>query len=830
MSNLGRGWTVLSLALLAAMFIARDNLEVTSAADSEALTWGAIDPTWSPNGEHLGFSLFGSVWEVPAQGGEARQLTASAGYHAHPSWSPRGDQIVFVNGPAPRGRIPNINGELWLADIETGRERVLATPYPTAGTPAWSPDGKRIVCALQVPNAGALLYEIDAASGSAKALQARPQRTPTDRWIAAAWNGPHDEIFFAGRRSREPQVWSMPAGGAGTMIQMPLTKYLPEHIVQMGSVSALPDGSGAVYSAAEVNGKGDYELYRVSRAGTGRRPITNTTRDEFNPAVSPDGKRIAHVSNHMGNLDLFTMPIEGGEKKHVRISGLKFRKPSGTVRVKVLDEVGKPTPVRLYVEASDGKAYCPSGEQIFYYPLDPGKPRQGFFVGSGDDTIVVPAGKLRLVALKGIEYRVAERSVDVAADDTTELDITMERWTNWADRGWYTGENHFHANYNGSYYQRPNQSLAWLQAEDLNAANMIVANASGAFVHDKEFFTGAVDALSTSRYKLYWGEEYRNSAPLGHMGFLNLKELVPPFYTSVVGSDSPYDFPLNTMAAKEARAQGGLVTYMHPIRAPVSDVFDTALGAKESPVTAALGALDALDVLPHADASYSMWYTLLNAGLKISPGAGTDCFTNWRGINRIPGAARQYVHVGSKMDWARWIERYREGRAFVTNGPLIEFAVNGQGMGEVIQASADAPYRARIAAEITARVPLARIELLANGRVIETRGVSPSERTARVVTEAQVTKSTWFAVRVTGRPARGIDQIPRAHSGPVYVHIGRQPVLVKRDIELLVRWVDRLWLYLEERDNFGPGDNRQRAREMIDAARAHYTEKLRRAG
>ncbi len=166
----------------------------------------------------------------------------------------------------------------------------------------------------------------------------------------------------------------------------------------------------------------------------------------------------------------------------------------------------------------------------------------------------------------------------------------------------------------------------------------------------------------------------------------------------------------------------------------------------------------------------------------------------------------------------------------MTNGPLIEFAVNGQGMGEVIQASADAPYRARIVAEITARVPLARIELLANGRVIETRGVSPSERTARVVTEARVTKSTWFAVRVTGRPARGIEQIPRAHSGPVYVHIGRQPVLVKRDIELLVRWVDRLWLYLEERDNFGPGDNRQRAREMIDAARAHYTEKLRRAG
>jgi hypothetical protein len=93
-----------------------------------------------------------------------------------------------------------------------------------------------------------------------------------------------------------------------------------------------------------------------------------------------------------------------------------------------------------------------------------------------------------------------------------------------------------------------------------------------------------------------------------------------------------------------------------------------------------------------------------------------------------------------------------------------------------------------------------------------------------------VRESTWFAVRVVGRRSRGIDEIPRAHSGPVYVHIGGKPPLVKRDIETLIRWVDRLWAYLEERDNFGPGDNRERTKEMIEKARAHYVEKLRRAG
>src|SRR3989454_8388955 len=109
-------------------------------------------------------------------------------------------------------------------------------------------------------------------------------------------------------------------------------------------------------------------------------------------------------------------------------------------------------------------------------------------------------------------------------------------------------------------------------------------------IYDKEFFRGAPDSLSTSRYVLYWGQEYRNSFPLGHMAFLNIKKQVPPSYTSVIGSDSSYDFPLNTMAALEARKQGGLVSYVHPIGQRMRDVFDTTLGAKEMPVGTALGA------------------------------------------------------------------------------------------------------------------------------------------------------------------------------------------------------------------------------------------------
>ena len=819
---------LVALALLAVEFRLP---RIETVARSESLAWGATDPAWSPDGERLAFSLFGSIWTVPAAGGTATQITSSSGFHDHPTWSPDGESIAFVKGVIPRGRFAKIRGSLAIVDVATGAERVLRLPHSTGGTPDWSPEGEALYCPLLVPGSGSLVFEIDPATGDAKPLQSRPQRGPAGPWAEVS-SGP-DEIVLTGQRIGAPQVWSLPARRKGFTIQLPLTRYLPAHIVVLDGIGALPSG-GAVYAADVINGRGNFELYRTDANGGDPEPLTSSPRHELSPDVSPDGSQIAFASNKLGNIDLFTLPTEGGDARHVVISGLEFRKPSGQARVKVVDEFGKPTAARLYVEAADGKGYAPRGEPIFYYPLAPAPmpsggrepPRDAFFVTLGDSEFEVPNGRLKLTAVKGYEYRLASATVDVNQGDTAEITLQLERWTNWNQRGWYSGENHFHANYLGSYYQRPVQSLAWLKAMDLNAANMIVANAQGAFVHDKEFFTGEVSPLSTNRHFLYWGQEYRNSDPLGHMGFLNIRQLVPPSYTSVLGSDSPYDFPLNTMAAMEARDQGGLVTYMHPISGSARDVFDTNLGAKESVVTAALGALDTLDILPYGDPAYQLWYTLLNCGHRIAAGAGTDAFTNWRGINRVPGGSRQYVHVGGTMSWQRWIDRYREGRSFATTGPLLTFEVNGSGVGEEIKFAQGTEYRAGLQADVMSRTPIERVEFIQNGRVIESAEVGGADR-YRLAKEVMVTDSSWFAARVYGPGAPGLTTRALAHSSAVYVTAGSRPVLVREDLEIALRWIDRQWGYLVERDNFGSEENREAARNMVERARKHYLDKLR---
>lgn len=826
---------ILCGALLAAAVWIRPQGTV-GAAEGNEVAWGANHPAWGPDGERLAFTLFGSIWTVAAEGGDAQQLTNADGvYDAHPAWSPDGQTIAFIRGGSVRGPFPQIRGELVLVDVETGRERAIEGPQPTAGTPAWSPDSSKIAIPLG-DNSGALLYVADAASGELTRRQSRLQsNTPTmayrrsmrriGRWMEPTWSADGSEIYYAGERQGAAQIWSLPGEPQGFQVQKPWTRYAPDDITQLGGVAAMPDGS-LIYSADEINARGNYELYRIASDGTEPEAITNSARHELTPAVTPDGKKLAWASNQLGNIDLFTRTLPDGEAKHLTIEGLRFRDPSGQVRLRVLDEMGQPTRARIYVTASDDKAYAPRGMPIWYYPVGPGEPADGFFLSTGDDTFPAPAGRLEFRAIKGFEYRISDQRIDVAADGTTQATIQLERWTNWNQLGWYSGENHFHANYLGSYYERPPDSLEWLEAMDLNAANMITANAAGAFIHDKEFFTGKLNSASTDRYKLYWGQEYRNSDPLGHMGFLNISSYVPPSYTSVPGSDSPYDFPLNTMAAMEAKKQGGFVTYMHPIGGEITDVFDTNLGAKEAVITAAHGALDTLDLLPYGEPAYQLWYGLLNCGFRIAAGAGTDAFTNWRGINRLPGSSRVYVHTGTEFSWDRWIEGYREANTFATTGPLLTFSVNGAPLGADLQLSGNAAPTVKLVAETMSRTPLERLEFIHNGRIIHSEPIGPGASTHRAELSVKVEAPSWFAVRVSGPGAAGLAGPAMAHTSPIWV---QGEVLVREDLETAVRWIDRFWANLVERDNFGPAPNQALAHEMVQQAREHYLRKLRRS-
>lgn len=181
-----------------------DRLAYVSEADGDAELWvigadgrdrrritrnGAVDtlPAWSPDGSRVAFASDRTgafeIWIVDAGGARPRRVTRGstrAFGKFHPAWAPDGSAIVFASG----FRTPE-NEELYVVRPDGGSLRRLTR---TAGdvhrsgddsTPAWSPDGRRIVFASN--RAGLLDIWTMRADGSGQRRLAGFPRRDDDR-------------------------------------------------------------------------------------------------------------------------------------------------------------------------------------------------------------------------------------------------------------------------------------------------------------------------------------------------------------------------------------------------------------------------------------------------------------------------------------------------------------------------------------------------------------------------------------------------------------------------------------------------------------------------
>ena len=103
-------------------------------------------PTWSPDGTQIAFDServppFApeDIFIVDAQGGAPVNVTRTKRREYHPDWSPDGTSIAFV-----RSHELTLDGELWILDLRSGRDRLIETPTGIS-VPSWTPDGQRLL-------------------------------------------------------------------------------------------------------------------------------------------------------------------------------------------------------------------------------------------------------------------------------------------------------------------------------------------------------------------------------------------------------------------------------------------------------------------------------------------------------------------------------------------------------------------------------------------------------------------------------------------------------------------------------------------------------------
>jgi hypothetical protein len=495
-------------------------------------------------------------------------------------------------------------------------------------------------------------------------------------------------------------------------------------------------------------------------------------------------------------------------------------RPLVSLRVRLIDEDGRPAVARVYLTGSDGLAYAPYGSINRFTAMS----AEPYFDADGSFAVDVPAGETLIEATRGPEYELSSRTVDTVKEGPV-VTLQLKRWINMAAKGWYSSDAHIHANYTADQHQVIDlrDIRTYVHAEDLNNANMLVANSGDAFLHDLQYFEGKPNSISEPNYVVYWNEEMRHRGLYGHMAFFGLKKLIYPLYTGFPNTPYPEDYPPNYTQADAAKRDNAAVDYVHPGMVPNFEELGGA-GAHELPIDLALGKVDAMDVLSNNDeiASMILWYRLLNCGFRLAISAGTDSFTNVQD-HYTPGGGRVYVHSGNPLRYDDWVREYKHGRSFASNGPVILFTVDGHEPGDDLQFAPGAKHSLRLKATLTTQVPVDNFEIVVNGKAVISR--DPKGQKQIVIDESiPVEQSAWIAARAIGPWHRLVlnDIQAFAHTSPVYVHVGDERVRFVADAKFYDEWIGKLIAQVKDRGRFLTSAHRDEVIALFEKGREVY--------
>lgn len=379
----------------------------------------------------------------------------------------------------------------------------------------------------------------------------------------------------------------------------------------------------------------------------------------------------------------------------------------------------------------------------------------------GTATYEIFPGKWRLSVAKGIEYEPVIEEFEFKEGQDIEKIVELKRWIDMRDRKWYSGDGHVH-----SFQQNDEQReriAAWANAMDVHVVNTMMMGDIRRTYFEHEGF-GKEYRYASGDTVLVPGQECPRTAEIGHTQALNLGSSMVRDVSSYYLYDTMFD---------GAHAQGALTGYCHAGWLGFHVDRDMSLNVPQ-------GKVDMFEMLQFSDLTPDYWYDFLNLGCRVTAMAGSD--VPWGGVI---GEVRAYAFVEQEPYTPDgWFDAVKKGRTFVTNGPMLDLAVDGKHPGDEIHLEKPGTVRIDVHAWGNRLIGQPqRLEVIAHGDVIGSATIGSSQPgDLRIHLAYPVHEGLWIAARC--KASNGA----LAHTSPVYVKVAGSGFEKRSDLpNLLVK-------------------------------------------
>jgi TolB protein len=799
------------------------------------LTSGPSSLSWGQDSQELVYSMAGSLWRQKVDSKVALQLTDGPGYDYQPDWSPDGKSVVYVSYQKDAM-------ELWLLELASGKSRQLTSGGAVNVEPRWSPDGKRLVWVSTRYNKRFHIFMADALDGSlrnvvrltgeTKSSLPRYYYSAYDMEINPVWTRDGKEILFVSNKGHIQGT-----GGFWLMNAEPGAEPREIHYEETNWKARpdfSPDGSRMVYSS--YLGGQWHNLWLMPAKGGDPFPLTYADWDQTNVKWSPDGKRIAFLSNKEGSTAIHWQELRGEKNEDLKTETLHYLRPRSRLLIGVGHDSWSSPHARISVTDAAGRFYAPEDAWIyaddgFDRNVQPFENHYFYSEEGGTAYLDLPAGKYSVEVTGGFDVKPFRKSLEITPGRIAQVESVLEPlgFNQQGQGSWVASDLHVHMNYGGTYRNTPRHLVEQAEGEGLKVIHELTVNKEQRFP-DISFVKFGSDLTGDPDVLVVQGQEFHTSY-WGHRGILGLKDhLLLPGYAGYPNTAAGSLYPMNADVYDMAHEQGALVGAVHPFD-EVPDPFAKPAQriTDELPVDVALEKLDYMEIVGFSDhkSTAAVWYKLLNLGFKLPAGAGTDATTNYAApIRGQIGFDRVYVWTpGWPAKIELWMDELKKGRTFATNGPLIEFKLGGEMVGSELKF--DAPQAAvPFTAKLRSIVPVDHLEVVCNGKVAQTLRLEGARDTADMNGTIPLKESGWCLLRAWSEKAEYpvMDNYAYATTSPVYVTIGGKRAYSKEDTEYFKAWIDRTIEITDQYPDWNSPEEKQGVMKKLRDARAVYGE------